>query len=97
MAEAEIDQSDVPMGVQKHILRFDVAVDDQLRFVQILERGDQLAEKATCVKLRKSFVLVDIRKEGPVFDVFLDEMHGIGRLNDLIEPANKRVIHLFHK
>ena len=84
IAESEIDDFDVHVVIEEKVLRFQVTMHD-IKFVEVLDTGNDLVEKLQSLRLLNSLVLHDKVKELTLTRVLHDEVELLGSFDNLIQ------------
>jgi D-serine deaminase-like pyridoxal phosphate-dependent protein len=92
LRQTEVNHADVEMSVQEDILGFEVAMNNALLAMQIIEHTDQLEIDSTHDIFAKTFVIVDKVKEIAILDDFDHTIEILIIVNSIEERDRKSVV-----
>ena len=89
-ADAEISDTEVPLGIEHYVFRFDIAM-DYLTSVKVFEGYDEICEEELGLDLRESASASDMITEVSAVDVVHDEIDVLSVLKGVSHIDEKGV------
>ncbi len=89
-ADAEISDTEVPLGIEHYVFRFDIAM-DYLTSVKVFEGYDEISEEELGLDLRESASASDMITEVSAVDVVHDEIDVLSVLKGVSHIDEKGV------